>query len=185
MENKVSENKILNILLKQYQEFIMSKKRLIDMILTEEAKDIWIENYHLIDHDYIIRWKNSIFFDELEKEKIRDQEKIIKFLEKNIKVKGLEKLNNEYIYYDIKDKYLIDPMKSFDLISDVAWKLFDIKNENLKYNGKVSILKGNRKIIIKFDDNNYSVKYLNKNIFAEFIITFNPPQNQQKKKYFK
>ena len=181
MENQVNEHKILNILSKQYQEFIMSNERLRDMILTEEAKDIWIENYHLIDHDYIIRWKNSIFFDELEKEKIRDQEKIIKFLEKNIKVKGLEKLNNEYIYYDIKDKYLIDPMKSFDLISDVAWKLFDIKNENLKYNGEVSILKGNRKIIIKFDDNNYSVKYLNKNIFAEFIITFNPPQNQQKK----
>ena len=67
-------------------------------------------------------------------------------------------------------------MKTYYLISEDTWKLFDIKNENSNYDGNVSILKGNKKIIIKFDDNNYSVKFLkSKNLFAEFIIVFNPP----------
>ena len=67
-------------------------------------------------------------------------------------------------------------MKTFDIISDEVRKLFDeLKKENANYNGKVSLLKGNRKIIIRLDGNNYYVKYLtnkNENKFGEFIIIF-------------
>ena len=71
-------------------------------------------------------------------------------------------------------------MKQFYIITDNAWNSFDIKKKNIKYNGKVSLLKGNKKIIIKYDENNYSVKYFNKNYFGEFIIKFDPPQNDKK-----
>ena len=76
-------------------------------------------------------------------------------------------------------------MKSFDIISDDVLKLFDQKNENSEYNGKVSILKGNKKKIIRFNENTYSVRYLTNDIEDlinnEFIVNFNLPQNEEKK----
>ena len=76
-------------------------------------------------------------------------------------------------------------MKSFDIISDDVLKLFDQKNENYEYNGKVSILKGNKKKIIRFNENTYSVRYLTNDIEDlinnEFIVNFNLPQNEEKK----
>ena len=173
----------INVLVKQYQEFILSKKEITEMLFTKETKTEWKENYHLIDSNFIKDWKDIICFDLLEKEHFdieKDKEPIFKFIKKNMKGKNSIELNNESIYYPIENNYLIDPMKSFLIITDQAWKAFDIKKENIKYNGKVSLLKGNKKIIIKFDENNYSVKYLNKNLLSEFIIKFDPPQNDKK-----
>ena len=72
-------------------------------------------------------------------------------------------------------------MKTFDIITDEVWKLFDFRNENSNCNGKVSILKGNRKILIRVDENNYCVKYSTnelENLFGEFIINFNSDSNE-------
>ena len=75
-------------------------------------------------------------------------------------------------------------MKTFDIISDEVQGLFDIKNENIIYNGKVSLLKGNRKILLCLDENIYYIKYLSnidKILFLEFIIIFNSGKNEGKK----
>ena len=173
------------ILLEQYQAFVKSIKEIMKMLFTEKTENKWIDNYHLIDYDFIKNWKDSIYFEYLEKdnfEKDEVKENNLKYIKENMKEKYLKDLNNESIYYRNPDNCIIDPMKSFVIISDEAWKIFNIKKENLKYNGKVSIKKGNKKIIIKYDDNNYSVKYVNKNIFGEFIIIFNHPQNDHKEK---
>ena len=153
------------------------------MITSKKAKKEWSNNYHLIYHSWLEVWKEIIDYDNLfGKNKDDDYKYIYSSIEKNIQSKNVEELNNQKIYYDIKDKYIIDPTKDFDLITDEAWSLFDIKNKNSKYNGKVSISIGLKKIIIKFDENNYLVKYLkSKNDSGEFIIIFNPPENEYKK----
>ena len=179
--------RLIDLYAKQYEKFIESNENLMKMILTEEIEENWRENYHLINHDWIVSWKNRICFDNLDKiyYKKREHNKICSFLEKNINSLNINNLNldNNSIYYIIPNKQLIDPMKSFDLISDDIWKMFDINNKNIKCNGKVSILKGNKKILIKYDENNYGVKYLaSKNIFSEFIIVFNPIDNPFKGK---
>lgn len=101
-------------------------------------------------------------------------------LEKIILIQKKFNLENKKIY----NKDGVNPMESFDIISDDVWKLFDKKNENSEFNGKVSILKGNKKIIIRFNENTYSVRYLTNDmndLINEFIVNFNLPQNEEKK----
>ena len=181
--NNASNQEKIDLLLKQYQAFNKSNKNIMNIITSEKAKKEWSDNYHLIYHSWLEVWKEIIDYDNLfGKNKDDDYNYIYSSIEKNIQSKNVEELNNQKIYYDIKDKYIIDPTKDFDLITDEAWSLFDIKNKNSKYNGKVSISIGLKKIIIKFDENNYLVKYLkSKNDSGEFIIIFNPPENEYKK----
>jgi hypothetical protein len=43
-------------------------------------------------------------------------------------------------------------------------------------NGKVLTPEGNKKIFLKFEDKNYSIKYCTNKIFlSDFIFEFNPP----------
>ena len=168
----------------QYQKFIESNKKLTEMITTKGIDKEWSDNFHLIDHDWLIKWKDKISYDKLIQNKHIDYSNICKYIEKNIKNINVDKLDNKQIYYDSDNLDKVDPMKSFDIITDEVWRLFDSKDENLKYNGKVSILKGNRKIIISYDDNNYSVKYKtndNKNLFGEFVIKFKNQKKEDKK----
>lgn len=162
----------------QYQKYIESNIKLREMILTEKIDEQWSDNFHLIDHDWLIQWKNIISFDKINKENV-DEKEVINFIQENIQNINIDKLDNKTIYYENK----VDPMKSFDIITDELWNLFDLKNENINYNGKVSILKGNRKIIIRFDDNNYCVKYRtndDENLFGEFVILFNNQEKEDK-----
>ena len=163
---------------KKYEE---SNKKLLEMISTDKCQKEWSDNYHVIDHDWIIKWKDLISYDNLEKE-CKNENDYQNYFQKNIKKFNLDKLNNQTIYYEGNNS--IDPMQKFDIISDEAWRLFNIKNnDNSQYNGKISILKGNGKIIIRFNENNYSVKYLTndpKNLFREFVIEF-PPECENKK----
>lgn len=181
--NNASNQEKIDLLVKQYQAFNKSNKNIMKMITSKKAKKEWSNNYHLIYHSWLEVWKEIIDYDNLfGKNKDDDYKYIYSSIEKNIQSKNVEDLNNQKIYYDIKDKYIIDPTKDFDLITDEAWSLFDIKNKNSKYNGKVSISIGLKKIIIKFDENNYLVKYLkSKYDSGEFIIIFNPPENEYKK----
>ena len=186
MKAQINIEEIRKITAEQHKKFDISNKNLLDMLLTEEVEENWDDNYHLIDHDYIVKWKNSIGYDDLNN-KNNNCKKIGSSDNKeiNIEYKNKEVLtlsNNKTIYYD--NKKLINPLKSFDLITDEVWKLFDLKNENINFNGKVSILKGNRKILIRFDENNYCVKYLTNNdiddLFGEFIIIFDSDKKDKK-----
>ena len=161
------------------KQYIISNNKLIQMISTEDSEDNWFDNYHLIEHDKLLEWREKI--DNLDKDidKGNKQNKS-KYCGKDdyININGIDKPDNKSIY--------LDPMKmkSFDIISDEAWELFNNKNENSNFNRKISLKKGNRKIIIKFDENNYCVKYLtnDQNIFGEFLLIFNTKNNSFKKK---
>ena len=166
----------------QYQKFNELNKRLFNMLLSEEIKEDWEDNYHLIDHDWIVKWKDKISSDDLDK-KYSDEVKksISNTIQEGTKSNFIKKLSEIGIYC-LKDKNN-DPMKTFDIISDEVWKLFNISNENDSYSGKVSLLKGKRKILIRLDENIYYIKYLtgsDKILFGELIITFNSEENQEK-----
>jgi len=173
------DSKDITNLVDQYLKFIKSNKQILDMIKTEEIDKESFKNYHVIDHDYIIKWKDMISYDNLTR---KNRDEICDIIRKNnINSKMFHKLQNKNIYATGG----VNPMNSFDIISDDVWKLFDQKNENSEYNGKVSILKGNKKIIICFNENTYSVRYLTndiEDIINEFIVSFNLPQNEEKNK---
>ena len=178
--------KIRNLVKDQYQKFTESKKKLFDMLLSEKVQENWEDNYHLINHDWIIKWKETISFDKLDKQNSNEiKNNICDFIQENTKsnyIKNLTEIGN----YCLKNK-INDIMKSFDIISDEVWKLFDIKNINDKYNEKFSLLKGNKKILIRIDENIYYIKYLsnNQNLFGEFIIIFNSGENEEKEAIIK
>ena len=180
------DNKMIDKLAEQLQKYLESNKQLMEMISSEKVSKEWSQNYHLIDHDYMIKWKNSFSFDNLKKsQNTLDKKDTYNFIKKNIQLEKIGKSNDQNLYYDNKNSYYVNSLKSYDIISNDVWKLFDLKNENQKYDTNVSILKGNRKIIIRFDDNNYSVKYLRgdvQNLFGEFFLDFNKMGEELKKK---
>ena len=51
----------------QYQKFNELNKRLFNMLLSEEIQEDWEDNYHLNDHDWIVKWKDKISSDDLDK----------------------------------------------------------------------------------------------------------------------
>ena len=187
MDINLDIEKIRNLVKDQYQKFTESNKKLFDMLLSEEIQENWEDNYHLIDHDWILKWKEAISFDYLDKQNSDEiKNSICDFIQENTKSNYIKYLNN-IEFYCLKDKKN-DLMKSFDIISDEVWKLFDINNINDKYNGKVSLLKGNRKILIRLDENIYYIKYLSKIpdiLFGEFIIIFNSGGNEEKEAIIK
>ena len=50
--------------IKQYN---ISNNKLMQMISSEGTEDNWLENYHIIDHDELLKWKDMIELDKLEK----------------------------------------------------------------------------------------------------------------------
>ena len=75
-----------------------------------------------------------------------DIKSIIEFLQK--KINDIENPKNKGFFYLEEKNVIIDPIKPFDIIIDELWKLFVLNNEKNNYNRKVSLLKGNRKIVI-------------------------------------
>ena len=164
------------ILIEQLIKFKDSNKKLSEIISNENNSNNYstYENFHLIDHDWLVNWKEKIFFEYLSED---DNKKNLALIERYVKKINIQILNNKNIYYN--DKKLIDPMKTFDLISNETWELFDKNNTNSEYKGKVTVKEGYKKIIIVLDENNYSVKYLtSKKFYPEFIIVFNPNENK-------
>lgn len=184
-----NNTKYINFLVKLYQKYIESNYILNEMISTSEVNKNWNENFHLIDRDWIIHWKSIIFFDELEKENIfGDYKTIYNFIVKKLFIKNyqnqkLKKLINKRIYSDFSNQKIINPYSKYDVISEEFWRLVDLKKENKDYDGKISLLKGNKKLIIKIDENNYSVIYMlyDSQNFGEFIIEFIYPDENFKK----
>ena len=169
----------LELLAKQFQKFKELNTKLCDMLTSEEVQKNWEENYHLIDHDWLVNWKDIISFDELDKQ--NSEGDINDIIER--KINKIQNSNNkEFCCLKEKD-VVIDPMKPFDIISDEVWKLFVLKNKSNNNSGKVSLLKGKGKILIRLDENNYYIKYLTNlegNLFGEFIIVFVSGENKEK-----
>ena len=112
MQKMIDIEKIRQLVLEQYKKFNELKKNLMDMLLTDDAQDNWKDNYHVINHKWIDKWKEIV--DECEN---------IVFDPK--KIDELKKLNNKSIYYGRENNDLVDPLKTFDIISDEVRKLFD------------------------------------------------------------
>ena len=74
-----------------------------------------LDNYHLINHDWIIKWKETISFDKLDKQTSNEiKNSICDFIQENTKsnyIKNLTNIGN----YCLKDNNK-DIMKSFDII---------------------------------------------------------------------
>jgi hypothetical protein len=187
------EEIIIKEYVEQYKKYMESEEQLIKMLGSEEFDEKWNENYHIYDPTWINSWKEIISFNELIKEEIEDENKIFEIIKKNLNSGNLLnlKLDNKSIYNKKKEKYLINPMKRFDLISDEVWKMFS-KNTNIKNcDGKIFLLKGNKKIIIRLDEYFYSVRFLtNKNSsnkkyineYNEFIIAFDSREKKEQEK---
>ena len=121
----------------QYNQYIESNKRITNMISTKETDENWSENFHLIDHDWLVKWKDKIYFDHLGKKYYgkKKYEEALKCVEelnqqnqqdqKNIPEK-LDKLDNKTIYYEVGNKDSVDPMKTFDIITDEVWRLYSV-----------------------------------------------------------
>ena len=166
-----NNSEIIKDLVEQYKKYNESNKKLSEMISSNKCQTEWTDNYHVIEHDWILKWK-----------KINEN-----IIQNNIQNLNIDKLNNQTIYYEDNNRYYVDPMKNFDIVTDDVWKLFDTDNNNSLFNGKVSILEGNGKIIIHFDEKNYLVKYPTNdqnNPFREFVVKF-PSQCKDKENILK
>ena len=187
------EEIIIKEYIEQFKQYMKSEKQLIEMLESEKVVNEWNKNYHIYDPTWINSWKEIISFKELIKEKIEDENKIFKIIKNNLNSRNLFnlKLDNKSIYNIKEGKYLINPMKRFDLISDEVWKIFS-KNTNIENcDGKISLLQGNKKIIIRLDDYCYSVRFFTKknssnekyiNDYNEFIISFDSKTKEEQEK---
>ena len=192
MENINYEEIIINKYVEQFTKYMESEKQLIEMFESENVDNNINQIYHIYDPDWINNWKEIISFKELIKEDTEDKKKIYEIIKKSLNSGNLYniKLDNKGIYKKERDKYLIKPMKPFDIISDEVWKLFS-KNTNTKNcDGKISLLKGNKKIIIPLNDVCYSIRFLSKknnfnkkyiNEYNEFIIEFKSNSKKKQK----
>ena len=54
MKAQINIEEIRKITAEQHKKFDISNKNLLDMLLTEEVEENWDDNYHLIDHDYVL-----------------------------------------------------------------------------------------------------------------------------------
>ena len=81
--------------IKQYN---ISNNKLMQMISSEGTEDNWLENYHIIDHDELLKWKDMIEFDKLEKE-IYEHNKInkSKYFDKDDYINIIDKPENKII----------------------------------------------------------------------------------------
>ena len=155
----------------------------------------WEDNYYLISHDWIEKWRNYVDFGTInEKMKKKSKEFISnedfvwvkKIIQTSIdQNKSLEPLKNREIYKISQyKKFIIDPMKRFVLIDRDSFCLFLNKNDNYENNiifhpsVKVKFLF--EKMIIKLDDNNYFISFkLTKEKYHELIFSV----NEQNRKY--
>ena len=154
----------------------------------------WEDNYYLISHDWIEKWRNYVDFGrinekmkQLSKEYISNEDfvwvqEIIKNSSQN---KKLEPLKNREIYKLLQyNRFIIDPMKRFVLIDKDTFYYFlnknDIYENNINYHPSVKVKFLFEKMIIKLDDNNYFISFkLTKGNYHELIFSV----NEQNRKY--
>ena len=158
--------------------------------------DSWEDNYYLISHDWIEKWRNYVGFGYIN-EKMKEQRKefisnndyvwvqpIIKSSSNSQNIK-LEPLKNREIYKVTQNNsYIIDPMKRFVLIDRDTFSWFlnqkDTHEKNIKSHPSVKVKFLFEKMIIKLDDNNYFISFkLEKGNYHELIFSV----NQQNRKF--
>lgn len=177
------EEIIINEYVEQFTKYMESEKQLIEMLESEDVNININQIYHIYDTAWINSWKKIISFKELIKEDTEDKKNVYEIIKKSLNSENLcnIKLGNKGIYKEEKGKYLIKPMKPFVIISDEVWKLFSKNTKTKNCDGKISLLKGNKKIIIPLNNVCYSIRFLSKknssnkkyiNEYNEFIIEF-------------
>ena len=84
METNINTKKIRE-LVEQYKKFNESNEKLMNMFCTEDTEENWNDNYHLIDHDWMVKWKDSIYFEGLYKSKHSNDDNVYEYIKKIIK----------------------------------------------------------------------------------------------------
>ena len=159
----------------QLKNFILSNNKILDILNDNIAQEDWKEDiFYAVSNDDIFDWKNDIGYKEICKElhqkgnkkliNDKDEEWCCRIIENNIKGKKLnkKKFTNSTIYSSLylkinysnlsDSKKYISPNTYFYLISREIWELFGL-NENKEYSGKIPIITGKNKILIKFESN--------------------------------
>ena len=157
----------------QVKNFILSNNKILDILNNKSIQEDWKEDiFYAVSNDDIMKWKNNIGYKEICKElqnrgnkKLitdEDEEWCCSIIEKNIKGKDLTTdFINSTIYASIfstinlnyiDSKKHISPNTYFYLISREIWELFGL-NKNKEYSGKIPIITGKNRILIKFESN--------------------------------
>ena len=165
----------------QFKNYILSNIELLNILKIENINDYennWENNlFYAISQRTIEDWKSLIHFDELCKNLINKNNNYFDPETEKIIIKDLEnipnlnesinKLKDELSNSSLNVSYLsndgiinIVNFSKFNLITKNAWDSFvnDQRHEN---DSQILIKKGNKKIIIKLEDNCFIILYLN------------------------
>ena len=194
----------------QAKNFILSNNKILDILNGNIIQEDWKEDiFYAVSNDYILNWKKNIGYKEIcqelhergNKKIITDEDKewCCPIIEQNIKGKKLTENNftNSSIYtslfstinifnFNDSTKY-ISPNTYFYLISRELWEIFGLV-ENKEYSGRIPIITGKNKILIKFESNKIVLlSLINKNkvdplylekYLIQYIIYFDNSQNE-------
>jgi len=191
----------------QLKDFILSNKEVIDALSGDFIQEDWKEDiFYVVSFDYILRWEESIGYNEIcKKLQNRGNKKLIndddeewccsiiknnmnKEKEFSQSISEIKKIDTSNLSDgDIKENN--NPNSSFYLISTKFWELINLDERN-KFSGKISIKTGKNKILIKYANNQIILVKLvnNKNVNIEpknlqdylnqYIINFDNLQNE-------
>ena len=170
-----------NKLFSQFKNYYLSNEEIIKILSNNYIDTNWLENnFYIISSKFLNEWKKLIHFNKIcnkmheninnniSKEVIQ-KDVFVKYIKKpeinldELKQLSFVKLNTSFFNSNnsIVNSQNINAYGEFDLISKEAFKSFFKDANYIKY-GKVSIIKGNKKIIVKIDQKCYSLFYLNK-----------------------
>ena len=145
----------------------------------------------LIDNSWLQKWKEEVRYFDIKKEydnkqlyrelKISDYKWIKLFINYDEVQIESNPFDNKAIF---NDNYEINPLADFEIVDDNCYKLFstgcrNTKNLLMEKDFEIKIFK--QKILIKLNENNYSLKFKDKlNNYGEILITFSEGNNNDK-----
>jgi len=174
----------------QVKNFILCNYKILNILNGNNTQDNWKEDiFYAISNDDITIWKNYVGYKEICKElKKQENKKLIddederwccSIIKRNIlKKKAIQNnFRNSTIYTSLfsplklkEEKEYISPNTYFYLISKELWELFGL-NKNKKFSGKIPIIEGKNKILMKFKENKIILLSLAKNDETNIEIT--------------
>ena len=187
----------------QVKNFILCNNKILNILKGDNIQNDWKEDiFYAVSYDNINNWKNYLGYKEICKElknqgnkkliSDEDEEWCCSLIKNNILGKRPIQFTftNSTIYTSLfsslklMEKDCISPNTYFYLFSRELWELFGF-NKNKVFNGKIPIIEGKNKILIKFnnnkiillclvnnDENNIEISNLEKYLI-EYIIDFN------------
>ena len=187
----------------QVKNFILCNNKILNILKGNNTQNDWKEDvFYAVSNDDITNWKNYLGYKEICKElKNQGNKKLISdedenwccsIIKNNMRVKKSiqSTFKNSTIYtslystLNITEKDNISPNTYFYLISKELWELFGL-NKNKEFSGKIPIIEGKNKILMKFNHNkiilltlanneNFNVDIANlEKYLIQYIIDFN------------